>query len=127
MLTAEDLLVTTGLSFTEITYRVGYTSVGTFSTRFKLVTGMSPSRYRAAFDPSTSPLRGGRISRGDTRLVLGTMRRAEAGRVEPQQLPIARLAPTMRPATVRLAPHQIRTRSVSSSHSSSVSFTANAW
>lgn len=78
VLTAEDLLLSTDLSFTEITYRVGYTSVGTFSTRFKLVTGQSPSSYRRTIDLSTSVLRGGHALRGDTRLVMRTMERAEA-------------------------------------------------
>lgn len=74
---AEDLLVTTDLTFTEITYRVGYTSVGTFSSRFKAVTGKSPSDYRETAGPLDSVLRGGRARRGDTRLVLRTLSRAE--------------------------------------------------
>ncbi|WP_119730410.1 helix-turn-helix domain-containing protein [Thermomonospora amylolytica] len=43
---AKKLLLTTSLSVTEITYRVGYNSVGTFSTRFKNSVGLSPTAYR---------------------------------------------------------------------------------
>lgn len=75
-LTAEDLLVNSQLSFTEITYRVGYTSVGTFSSRFKQVTGVSPTAYRLAMTPASSPLRGAQPRRGDTRLVLHALERA---------------------------------------------------
>jgi transcriptional regulator GlxA family with amidase domain len=81
ILVAEDLLVNTDLTFTEITYRVGYTSVGTFSSRFKAVTGKSPSDYRKTVTPLDSALRGGRARRGDTRLVLRTL--AHAGSLFP--------------------------------------------
>lgn len=43
---AKRLLLTTELSVTEISHRVGYTSVGTFSSRFKSSVGLSPSAYR---------------------------------------------------------------------------------
>ncbi|MEV5573170.1 helix-turn-helix transcriptional regulator [Spirillospora sp. NPDC052269] len=43
---AKRLLLTTSLSITEITYLVGYSSVGTFSTRFKEAVGLSPTEYR---------------------------------------------------------------------------------
>ncbi|WP_433136318.1 helix-turn-helix domain-containing protein [Actinomadura nitritigenes] len=43
---AKRLLLTTSLSVTEIGQQVGYTSVGTFSTRFKKCVGLSPSDYR---------------------------------------------------------------------------------
>src|ERR1700754_344703 len=43
---AKKLLLTTSLSVTEITYRVGYNSVGTFSSRFKSSVGLSPTAYR---------------------------------------------------------------------------------
>jgi AraC family transcriptional regulator len=44
---AKELLLSTSMSVTEITYRVGYNSVGTFSTRFKSSVGLSPTAYRA--------------------------------------------------------------------------------
>ncbi|WP_018657713.1 helix-turn-helix domain-containing protein [Actinomadura flavalba] len=61
---AKRLLLTTSMSVTEITYRVGYNSVGTFSTRFKNSVGMSPTTYRErrGFAPRITdhgPVRGG--------------------------------------------------------------------
>ncbi|WP_189936417.1 helix-turn-helix transcriptional regulator [Streptomyces sulfonofaciens] len=44
---AEELLRTANLSVTEICHLVGFTSVGTFSSRFKAQTGLTPSEYRA--------------------------------------------------------------------------------
>jgi AraC-like DNA-binding protein len=44
---AEDLLRTADLSVTEICTLVGFSSLGTFSTRFKALTGLTPSEYRA--------------------------------------------------------------------------------
>lgn len=44
---AEDLLRTADLSVTEICHLVGFSSVGTFSARFKAWTGLTPSEYRA--------------------------------------------------------------------------------
>ncbi|RAJ55414.1 AraC-like DNA-binding protein [Streptomyces sp. Amel2xB2] len=43
---AEELLRSAGLSVTEICMAVGFTSLGTFSARFKKQTGTSPSDYR---------------------------------------------------------------------------------
>ncbi|MEV6784863.1 helix-turn-helix transcriptional regulator [Streptomyces sp. NPDC051098] len=44
---AEELLRSANLSVTEICTLVGFSSLGTFSTRFKKQTGLSPSDYRA--------------------------------------------------------------------------------
>lgn len=44
---AEDLLRTADLSVTEICLLVGFSSLGTFSSRFKQRTGRTPSEYRA--------------------------------------------------------------------------------
>src|SRR5690349_23053056 len=44
---ARELLRSANLTVTEICYLVGFTSVGTFSSRFSEQTGMSPTRYRA--------------------------------------------------------------------------------
>jgi AraC-like DNA-binding protein len=41
-----ELLRSVNLTVTEICYLVGFSSLGTFSARFREVTGMSPSRYR---------------------------------------------------------------------------------
>ncbi|MGA5083967.1 helix-turn-helix transcriptional regulator [Streptomyces pseudogriseolus] len=43
---AEDLLRTASLSVTEICHLVGFSSLGTFSARFKSRTGLTPSEYR---------------------------------------------------------------------------------
>ncbi|MFC7565005.1 helix-turn-helix domain-containing protein [Actinomadura namibiensis] len=43
---AKRLLLSTSLSVTEISHKVGYSSVGTFSSRFKSSVGLSPSAYR---------------------------------------------------------------------------------
>lgn len=43
---AKRLLLTTRLSVTDICTRVGYSSVGTFSSRFKSSVGLSPTAYR---------------------------------------------------------------------------------
>lgn len=44
---AEEMLRTANLSVTEICTLVGFTSLGSFSARFKKATGMSPTEYRA--------------------------------------------------------------------------------
>jgi AraC-like DNA-binding protein len=43
---AKQLLAESTLSVTEISYQVGYSSLGTFTTRFTQSVGMSPVRYR---------------------------------------------------------------------------------
>jgi AraC family transcriptional regulator len=43
---AKQLLLSTSLSITEISYQVGYSSVGTFSTRFKNSVGLAPTEFR---------------------------------------------------------------------------------
>jgi len=43
---AKQLLVSTSLSVTEISHQVGYSSVGTFSSRFSSSVGVSPRTYR---------------------------------------------------------------------------------
>src|SRR5262249_12400347 len=44
---AKQLLVSTSLSIADISNQVGYSSVGTFSSRFKSTVGVAPSVYRA--------------------------------------------------------------------------------
>ncbi|WLQ32676.1 helix-turn-helix transcriptional regulator [Streptomyces castrisilvae] len=44
---AKSLLLETDLSVTEISYRVGYNSLGTFTSRFTRSVSHSPARYRA--------------------------------------------------------------------------------
>ncbi|MFB9723267.1 helix-turn-helix transcriptional regulator [Planobispora longispora] len=43
---AKRLLVTTRFAVTEISHQIGYSSVGTFSTRFTHSVGVSPIKYR---------------------------------------------------------------------------------
>jgi AraC family transcriptional regulator len=43
---AKRLLLSTSLSVADITFKVGYNSVGTFSTRFKESVGLAPTEYR---------------------------------------------------------------------------------
>ncbi|WP_246025581.1 helix-turn-helix transcriptional regulator [Saccharopolyspora antimicrobica] len=44
---AKELLLETSLSVTEISHRVGYSSLGTFTSRFTRSVGVSPARYRS--------------------------------------------------------------------------------
>jgi AraC-like DNA-binding protein len=55
---AKQLLVETSLTVTEISHRVGYTSVGTFSSRFTMSVGVSPTTYRqlGGFPEPRTPL-----------------------------------------------------------------------
>lgn len=46
---AEEMLRGADLSVTEICHLVGFSSLGTFSTRFKTRTGLSPSEYRSTY------------------------------------------------------------------------------
>ena len=45
---AQELLVTTPLPVTEICDQIGFTSLGSFSSLFRRVTGETPAAYRAA-------------------------------------------------------------------------------
>jgi AraC family transcriptional regulator len=53
---AKRLLVATSSSVAEISYRVGYHSVGTFTTRFKASVGVAPTVYRRHYGDVTSLL-----------------------------------------------------------------------
>lgn len=44
---AQDLLRTTNLTVTEVCHAVGYSSVGSFSSRFAEITGETPSAFQA--------------------------------------------------------------------------------
>ncbi|MDG4766933.1 helix-turn-helix transcriptional regulator [Solwaraspora sp. WMMD406] len=54
---AKHLLVTTSLNVTEVSMRVGYNSVGTFSSRFTSNVGLCPSSFRrqGGFTPQIAP------------------------------------------------------------------------
>jgi AraC-like DNA-binding protein len=57
---AMDLLRTANLTVTEICHLVGFTSLGSFSTRFKELVGVSPTEYRerAVRDHGRPPIPG---------------------------------------------------------------------
>ena len=54
---AAALLRNTDRSVTDICYAVGLTSVGSFTTSFGRVYGISPSAYRAGFPPARRHIR----------------------------------------------------------------------
>lgn len=45
---AQDLLRSTGFTVTEVCHLVGFASLGSFSARFRELTGVSPSEFRSA-------------------------------------------------------------------------------
>jgi AraC-like DNA-binding protein len=52
---AQDLLRATNLTVTEVCHLVGYTSLGSFSSRFRELVGITPSAYQAEFAASGVP------------------------------------------------------------------------
>ncbi|MBT0768389.1 helix-turn-helix transcriptional regulator [Kineosporia sp. J2-2] len=52
---AQALLRRGDLSVTEVCFAVGFSSLGTFSSRFSELTGFSPSAYRAAHTEDGQP------------------------------------------------------------------------
>lgn len=52
---AKELLRTTDLPITEICSAVGFESLGSFSTLFRNVAGISPSAYRLSAQAATKP------------------------------------------------------------------------
>lgn len=52
---AQDLLRATNLTVTEVCLLVGYTSLGSFSTKFTQLVGASPSDYQAKFAEQGAP------------------------------------------------------------------------
>jgi AraC-like DNA-binding protein len=61
---AKKLLVSSSLNVAEISLRVGYTSVGTFSTRFTRSVGLSPTSFRRLGGHVTHIPQGGPASAG---------------------------------------------------------------
>jgi AraC-like DNA-binding protein len=60
---AKDLLAAGDLPVTEVCLEVGYTSLGTFSSRFAARIGLSPSEYRRTARNWVAPLHGWRVCR----------------------------------------------------------------
>lgn len=52
---AQDLLRTSNLSVTEVCVAVGFSSLGSFSSRFRAVTGESPSDFQARYAATGAP------------------------------------------------------------------------
>jgi AraC-like DNA-binding protein len=52
---AQDLLRATNLTVTEVCMLVGYSSLGSFSTRFRRLVGVTPSEYQAEFAAAGVP------------------------------------------------------------------------
>jgi AraC-like DNA-binding protein len=52
---AQDLLRATNLTVTEVCHLVGYTSLGSFSSRFRDLVGITPSAYQAEFAATGPP------------------------------------------------------------------------
>ena len=53
---AQDLLRATNLTVTEVCRLVGYDSLGSFSSRFKTLVGVSPSAYQARYAATGAPM-----------------------------------------------------------------------
>ncbi len=52
---AQDLLRATNLTVTEVCHLVGFSSLGSFSSRFRELVGISPSAYQAKYAESGAP------------------------------------------------------------------------
>jgi AraC-like DNA-binding protein len=52
---AQDLLRATNLTVTEVCHLVGYTSLGSFSSKFREVVGMTPSAYQDKYAEIGAP------------------------------------------------------------------------
>ena len=52
---AQDLLRATNLTVTEVCHMVGFSSLGSFSSRFRALVGESPSTYQARFEVPRIP------------------------------------------------------------------------
>ena len=71
---AQRLLMATTWSVTDITHQVGYDGIGTFSSRFSTIVGVSPSTYRTGrrLDPRpTAPSGSRRVIEGRVRAADG--------------------------------------------------------
>ena len=55
---AKELLLTTDLSASEVCFEVGYASLGTFTTRFTQLVGVSPERMRRLTEELSAALKG---------------------------------------------------------------------
>jgi AraC-like DNA-binding protein len=61
--TAQRLLASEDMPVTDVCLAVGYTSMGTFSSRFAAQMGRAPSEYRREARRFVAPIRGWRVYR----------------------------------------------------------------
>jgi AraC family transcriptional regulator len=76
---AKRLLASTSLHIAEVSGRVGYRSVGTFSSRFTRSVGVSPATYRRSDRPPATVTNGRRLDRSGCGTVRGHLALAPAG------------------------------------------------
>lgn len=67
---AKRLLLTSSLTVADISHLVGYNSIGTFSSRFRMSVGVSPTTYRQ-YDGFVAPLEGHQHRHGEHSVVRG--------------------------------------------------------
>jgi AraC-like DNA-binding protein len=58
---AQDLLRATNLTVTEVCHAVGFSSLGSFSSRFRDLVGETPSQFQRRYGGHGSPIPGSRI------------------------------------------------------------------
>lgn len=78
---AKRLLLLTSLSVAEISYQVGYLSVGTFASRFTASVGVSPAAYRRLGGDLSSVVRAGPPSSRGTCAITGRIEACRRGSV----------------------------------------------
>lgn len=78
---AKRLLLTSSMTVADISHLVGYNSIGTFSSRFRVSVGVSPTTYRQ-YEGFVDPLeeRPHRHGRGDSSVVRGHVHHAAQAR-----------------------------------------------
>lgn len=76
---AKRLLLTTDLSVTDVCFEVGYTSLGTFTTRFTDLVGLSPGRLRRLPEAASATFE--RLHTGAPPIPVAPARTGIAGRI----------------------------------------------
>jgi AraC-like DNA-binding protein len=90
---AQDLLRATNLTVTEVCLLVGYRSLGSFSTKFRRLVGVSPSEYQAKFADGAPRIPGCFVFMYGVRRQRSDRSGAERG-VEQTTLPLRRSSAT---------------------------------
>ncbi len=76
---AKRLLLTSSLTVADISHLVGYNSIGTFSSRFRMSVGVSPTTYRQ-YSGYVAPLEDYARPHGERAMVRGTVHHAAESR-----------------------------------------------